>query len=77
MSATTIPGLSSSASRAFDGASSSSRSGRSSQVAPPTPITGAKIRPLTGWRRCASTKTPGNHHESHTHGNHTHLFVIL
>ena len=27
---------------AFDGASSSSRSGRSSQLAPPTPITGAK-----------------------------------
>ena len=58
MSATTIPGFSSSASSALDGASSSSRSGRSSQPAPPTPITGAKIRPLTGWRRCASTSTP-------------------
>ena len=58
MSATTIPGLSSSASSAFDGASSSSRSGRSSQPAPPTPITGAKMRPLTGCRRCASTSTP-------------------
>ena len=55
MSATTIPGFSSSAASAFDGASSASRSGRSSHPAPPTPITGANTRPLTGCRRCAST----------------------
>ena len=51
MSATTWPGLISSARMARLGASSDSRSGRSSQPAPATPITGAITRPLTGWRR--------------------------
>src|SRR5688572_20957785 len=51
MSAITMPGFNSSASIAFDGASSCSRSARSSHPAPPTPITGANTRPLTGWRR--------------------------
>ena len=48
MSATVMPARRSSASTARDGSSSASRSGRSSQPAPPTPITGAMTRPLTG-----------------------------
>ena len=55
MSATTWPGLISSARMARLGASSASRSGRSSQPAPAAPITGAITRPLTGWRVCASS----------------------
>ena len=54
MSATVMPARSSSASMARDGSSSASRSGRSSQPAPPTPITGAMTRPLTGWRSCSA-----------------------
>src|SRR6266545_2332683 len=44
------------ASSAASGASSDSRSERTSQSAPPMPMTPAIRRPVTGWTSCAQTK---------------------
>src|SRR5436190_15291762 len=56
MSATVDPLRMPMASSAVLGDSSDSRSGRTSQSAPPMPMTGAICRPVTGWVSCPQAR---------------------